>query len=33
VSFVVMRERGMTDVLTNDKDFGQAGFNALMRDS
>lgn len=31
VSFVVMRERGIVDALTNDKDFRQAGFNALMR--
>ena len=31
VSFVVMRERGVTDALTSDKDFRQAGFNALMR--
>lgn len=33
VSFIVMREMGITDVLTNDKDFDQAGFNALMRTS
>lgn len=33
VSFVVMRERGIVDALTYDKDFGQAGFNALMRSS
>jgi predicted nucleic acid-binding protein len=33
VSFVVLRERGVVDVLTNDKDFKQAGFNPLMRDS
>jgi predicted nucleic acid-binding protein len=32
ISFVVMRERGVTDALTNDKDFRQAGFNALMRE-
>lgn len=31
-SFVVMREHSITDALTNDKDFRQAGFNALMRD-
>ena len=31
VSFVVMRERGVTDALTSDKDFRQAGYNALMR--
>ncbi len=33
VSFVVMRETGITDALTNDKHFQQAGFNALMRDN
>lgn len=33
VSFVVMRERGVIDALTRDKDFHQAGFNPLMRDS
>ena len=32
ISFVVMQERGIIDALTNDKDFRQAGFNALMRD-
>lgn len=32
VSFVIMRERGIVDALTNDKDFRQAGFNALMRE-
>jgi len=31
VSFVVMRENNITDALTNDKHFQQAGFNALMR--
>lgn len=31
VSFIVMRENGITDALTNDKHFQQAGFNALMR--
>ncbi|MGA9997507.1 MAG: PIN domain-containing protein [Pyrinomonadaceae bacterium] len=31
VSFVVMSEREIVDALTNDKDFGQAGFHALMR--
>lgn len=30
VSFVVMREAGVTDALTSDKHFGQAGFNVLM---
>jgi hypothetical protein len=33
LSFVVMREHGIADALTNDKDFRQAGFNALMRES
>ncbi len=31
VSFIVMRENGITDALTNDKHFQQAGFNAVMR--
>ena len=31
ISFVIMRERGIPDALTNDKDFIQAGFNALLR--
>jgi predicted nucleic acid-binding protein len=31
ISFAVMRERGMTDALTFDQHFTQAGFNALMR--
>ena len=31
VSFVVMRERSITDALTSDDHFRQAGFNALMR--
>jgi len=31
VSFIVMRENGITDALTNDKRFQQAGFNPLMR--
>jgi hypothetical protein len=33
ISFIVMRERGIVEALTNDKDFRQAGFNALMRES
>ena len=33
VSFIVMRERGIADALTHDKDFRQAGFNPLTRDS
>lgn len=32
VSFVVMRELGVTDALTYDQHFVQAGFRALMRD-
>jgi uncharacterized protein len=31
VSFVVMRDRAITDALTSDDHFRQAGFNALMR--
>lgn len=31
VSFIVMRERQISDVLTSDKHFVQAGFRALMR--
>jgi predicted nucleic acid-binding protein len=31
LSFVIMRELGITDVLTTDKHFEQAGFNALMK--
>jgi hypothetical protein len=30
-SFVVMRARGMTDALTSDDHFEQAGFQALLR--
>lgn len=32
ISFMVMRERGITDALTFDQHFTQAGFNALMRE-
>jgi predicted nucleic acid-binding protein len=32
VSFLVMQERGLTDALTTDRHFGQAGFRALLRD-
>lgn len=32
ISFVVMREYGITDALTHDRHFTQAGFKALMRD-
>jgi predicted nucleic acid-binding protein len=31
ISFVVMWERGMTEALTFDQHYTQAGFNALMR--
>lgn len=31
MSFVVMETRGITDALTPDEHFNQAGFNALMR--
>jgi predicted nucleic acid-binding protein len=30
-SVLVMRERGLTDVLTADRHFEQAGFNTLLR--
>jgi len=30
ISFVVMRERGLSDALTSDNHFEQAGFRALM---
>jgi len=33
ISFIVMREHGIVDALTHDKDFRQVGFNALMRES
>ncbi len=33
ISFVVMKENGITDALTSDKHFVQAGFRALMLDS
>lgn len=32
VSFIVMQERGLTDALTTDKHFWQAGFRALLRE-
>lgn len=32
LSFVVMADRGITEALTFDKDFEQAGFRALLRD-
>jgi uncharacterized protein len=31
ISFIVMRERGISDALTADADFGQAGFNILLK--
>ena len=31
ISFVVMRRQGITDALTADHDFEQAGFRALLR--
>ena len=31
ISFVVMRERGITDALTNDHHFEQAGFRILLK--
>ncbi len=31
VSFVVMQERGITNALTTDDDYRQAGFNALLK--
>lgn len=30
ISFVVMQERGITDALTADRHFQQAGFRALL---
>ncbi len=33
ISFIVMREHGITDALTCDKHFIQAGFRALMLDA
>lgn len=31
ISFVTMRDRGIQDALTKDRDFEQAGFTALLR--
>jgi len=31
MSFVVMRERGLTEALTGDRHFEQAGFTALLK--
>ncbi|HQZ81797.1 MAG TPA: type II toxin-antitoxin system VapC family toxin [Pyrinomonadaceae bacterium] len=33
VSFVAMQERGLTEALTPDRHFEQAGFRALLRDA
>jgi len=33
ISFVVMQERGLTEALTTDEDFEQAGFRALLRET
>jgi len=32
ISFVVMKDRKLTDVLTTDHHFEQAGFKSLLRD-
>ena len=32
-SFLIMEERGITDALAYDRDFEQAGFRALLRES
>ena len=32
-SFLVMEERGITEALAHDRDFEQAGFTALLRNS
>jgi len=31
VSFIVMQERGLTEALTTDEHYEQAGFRALLR--
>ncbi len=33
ISFVVMQNRGLTEALTGDRHFEQAGFRALLRDA
>jgi predicted nucleic acid-binding protein len=33
ISFIVMRERNLTDALTTDRHFQQAGFRALLREA
>ena len=32
VSFIIMQDRGITEALTADEDFQQAGFRALLRE-
>jgi predicted nucleic acid-binding protein len=32
MSFTVMRDRDIRDALAHDRDFEQAGFNALLRE-
>jgi predicted nucleic acid-binding protein len=31
ISFLVMKEQGLTDALTSDHHFEQAGFNVLLK--
>lgn len=31
IGFVVMREQGLTEALTGDRHFAQAGFSALLK--
>jgi uncharacterized protein len=33
ISFIVMRDRGLTEALTADDDFRQAGYRALLLES
>jgi hypothetical protein len=33
ISFIIMKEEGLTDALTGDRHFEQAGFRALLTDS
>ena len=32
MSFLIMEQKGITDVLSGDRDFRQAGFNVLLVD-
>ena len=32
MSFLIMEQKGITDVLSGDRDFQQAGFNVLLVD-